>query len=265
MRALWNGSLSFGLVNVPVRLYSATKERALKFRMLAKDDLCPISYKKVCREDDKPVDQKDIVKGYEIEKGQYVVLTDEDFKRANARKTETIDIVRFSHIDEIDPKLYEKPYYVEPEKKAAKAYALLRDALRKSGKAAIATYVAREKEHLAAIVPEDEMLVLHQLRYLDEIRDADEINAPSGKAAYAKREMDMALALIKSMTEAFEPKDFKDTWTGEVLSIIKQKAKKKRVKARSDEPAPEATDMKDILEALKRSIERDKQLASSRR
>jgi DNA end-binding protein Ku len=252
-RALWSGSISFGLVNIPVKLVSAAKERALKFRMLAKDDLCPISYKKVCREDDKTVTQDEIVKGYEVEKGKYVVLEPEDFKRASAKKTELIDIVSFSDERDIDTKLFDKPYYVEPEKKSAKAYALLRDALAKSGKVGVAKFVMRDKEHLGVLRPDGKILILDQLRYLDEIRDPEEVTLPA-KADYSKKEFDLAMTLIDSQTEAFDPKDYKDTYTDELWKVIKAKAKGKLERIKEPEGV-EPTDVTDILEMLKKSLD----------
>lgn len=253
MRAIWNGSISFGLVNIPIRLYSASEERALSFHLFDKHDMCPVSYKKVCRDDDKTIDAKDIVKGYEVEKGRYVVLEKDDFKRANARKTETIDIVQFVDIADIEPKFFDKPYYIEPEKKAAKAYALLRDALKKSKRAGIASYVLRDKEKIGALMVEDDQLILIQLRFLDEIRDSDELHIP-GKSKYSSKEMDMAMALIDDMAGTFDPKKFKDTYTSELLKVIKAKSKGKLKEAAVKSPI-QPTDVDDILAALRKSIE----------
>jgi DNA end-binding protein Ku len=257
MRAIWNGSISFGLVNIPVRLYSAAKERALSFRLLAKDDLCPISYKKVCRDHDREIEQKDIVKGYEVTDGQYVILEPADFKKASAAKTELIDIVEFVKENEIDAKLYDKPYYIEPLKKSEKAYALLRDALKESGKVGVATFVMREKQHIATVRPENDVLILDQMRFADEIRDPEDINAPHA-VKYTKKELDLAKSLIDSLSETFKVSDFKDTYTDQLMKVIKAKARGELKEIK--EPAKEikATDVSDILDALKRSIDRDK-------
>jgi len=263
MRAIWNGSISFGLVNIPVRLYSASEERALSFHLFDKNDMCPVSYKKVCRDDDKTVDSRDIVKGYELEKGRYVVLDKEDFKRANAKKTETIEIVQFSDLDEIDPKYFDKPYYLEPDRKATKAYALLRDALKKSGKAGIAEYVLRDKEKIGALIVEDEMIVLIQLRYLDEIRDPEDLHIP-GKSKYSAKEMEMASTLIDDMARKFEPRKFKDTYTNELLKVIKAKAKGK-LKETSVKSPIQPTDVDDILSALRLSLEEQEPAWASRK
>ncbi|MBV9349506.1 MAG: Ku protein [Patescibacteria group bacterium] len=264
MRALWTGSISFGLVNIPVSLYSASKERALSFRLLAKDDLCPISYKKVCREDDKPIDQKDIVKGYEVEKGEYVVLETADFKKAGVIQTELIDIKQFVLAEEIDSKLYDKPYYIEPQKKSVKAYALLRDALKKSGKVAVATFIMRDKQHIATIRPDGNILILDQLRYADEVRDPDEIRVPA-KADYSKKELDLALSLIDDLTDTFNVKEYKDTFAEELMRIIHAKAKGQLKQIKKPVERVQATDVSDILAMLKKSLEKDKkQLARAR-
>lgn len=254
MRAIWSGSISFGLVNIPVSLYSASKERPLSFRLLAKDDLCPISYKKVCRNDNRAVEQKDIVKGYEFEKDQYVILEPDDFKRANARKTELIDIVQFATEKEINGKLYDKPYYVEPLKKSMKAYALLRDALKKSSRVGIAKLVMRDREHIAALRPEGDLLVLVQLRYADELRDPGEINAPA-QIEYSKKELDLALHLIENLTEEFKVTDFKDTFAAELMKVIRSKAKGTLKRIPEEREEVKATEVSDILAMLKKSLD----------
>jgi DNA end-binding protein Ku len=263
-RGLWSGSLSFGLVNIPVRLLSASKERPLSFRLLAKDDLCPISYKKVCREDDKVVHQDEIVKGYEYRKGEYVVLDPDDFKKARAVKTDLIDIVQFADPDEIDAKLYDKPYYIEPQKKSAKAYVLLRDALEKSGKVAIAKFVMRDREHIAAIRPEEGVLILDQLRFADELRDPKDLDVPA-RGDYSKKEMGLALSLVDNLTEPFRIGDFKDTYAKELKRVIEAKAKGKlaHIKEPAEETSP--TNTADILAMLKESLKKDKKPAHSRR
>ncbi len=263
MRAIWNGSISFGLVNIPIRLYSASEERALSFHLFDRHDMCPVSYKKVCRDDNKTIASKDIVKGYEVDKGRYVVLEKDDFKRANARKTETIDIVQFAEISEIPPKLFDKPYYIEPEKKAAKAYGLLRDALKKTNRAGIAQYVLRDKEKIGALMVEDDQLILIQLRYLDEIRDPSDLHVP-GAAKYSSKEMEMATALVEDMAQKFDPKKFKDTYTGELLKVIKAKAKGKLKEVAIKSPI-QPTDVDDILAALRKSIEEHEPVGKGRK
>ncbi|MGE5540927.1 MAG: Ku protein [Bacillota bacterium] len=254
MRSLWTGSLSFGLVNIPIKLYSASEERALSFRLLAKDDLCPVSYQKVCREDDKVVSQKDIVKGYEYEKGEFVVLTPEDFNRAKTAKSDLIDIVAFVKLEEIEAKYYEKPYYLEPAKKAAKAYVLLRDALAESGQVAIAEYAMRDKGHIGMIKPEGDALLLIQLRFADELRKPEDLFLPK-TAKYTQKEMNLALSLIKSLAEKkCDLEAFKDEYTEELKKIIEAKAKGKLTTIGTPERGPEPTPVADIMEMLQKSL-----------
>jgi DNA end-binding protein Ku len=257
MRAIWSGSLGFGLINIPIKMYSGSKDRALKFRLLDKNDLCEISYKKVCRSDDKAVEQKDIVKGYEYEKGQYVVLTPEDFKTANAKKTSTIEIVNFSKESDIDAKYIDKPYYLEPDKKSAKAYVLLRDALKGSKKVGIARYVIKDKEHIGMIRVDGKVLQLVQLRFEDEVIVSEDIKVP-GEVAYTKKEMDMALSLIDSITEEFKPSNFKDTYTEELKKLIEQKLKGALPKKKKGEKRMQATESTDLFEMLKKSLDKEK-------
>lgn len=256
MRAIWSGSLSFGLVNIPVKLYSAIGENRLDFDMLHKKDLSPIRYARVCRSDGHEIPYEDIVKGYEYQRGDYVVLTDEDFKKANVKKTKTIEVQDFSNEDEIDPIYFEKPYYLEPQKGAEKAYTLLREALKKSKKVGIAKFVLRSKEHLALVKPFGNMLLLNQMRYEDEIRKPDELNLPTEKQA-AKKEIDIALALIDQLTTQFKPKEYHDTYREELERVINEKAKGKPIKAKGKEP--EATDVADLMEVLKASLEKEQE------
>jgi DNA end-binding protein Ku len=211
MRAIWTGALSFGLVNIPVRLYSATSGTGLEFDMLHKKDLSPIRYARVCRADGKEVPYEEIVKGYEYKKGDYVVLTDEDFKKAAPRRTKTVDIFDFVKEDEIDSVYFEKPYYLEPDKGAGKAYSLLREALKKSKKVGLAKFVLRNKEHLAVIKPFGKVVVLNQLRFNDEIRPPEGLDLPGEKVAKGK-EIEIALALIDHLTSHFKPEDYKDDY-----------------------------------------------------
>jgi DNA end-binding protein Ku len=257
MRAIWSGSLGFGLINIPVKMYSGSKDRALKFRLLDKKDHCEISYKKVCRADDKPIDQKDIVKGYEYEKGQYIILTPEDFKAANAKKTSTIEIASFCDELEVDPKYFDKPYYLEPDKKSAKAYALLHKALKESGKAGIARYVIKDKEHIGMVRPAGKVLELLQLRFKDELIEPEDIKAPE-ETEFSKKEIDMALSLIDSLTEKFKIEDFKDTYTDELKKIIEEKSKGVKPKKKKGEARVAATDATDLLEALRKSLDKEK-------
>jgi DNA end-binding protein Ku len=227
-------------------------ERALSFKLFDKHGNCPVSYMKVCRSSGKEVKQEDIVKGYEYQKGDFVILDEKDFEKAAPKKTDLIDIVQFAKETEIDIKYFEKPYYIEPDKKAAKAYALLRDALKESKKVAIAKFVMRQKEYVAAIRPDGDILILEQMRYADEIRDPD-VDVPK-KATYTKKELDIAQTLIKQLTKKFDIAKFKDTYTEELEEVIEAKAKGKRVKVDTKESAPVATDMKDLMKMLEKSL-----------
>lgn len=261
MRAIWSGAISFGLVNIPIKLYSATEERGLNFDMLHKKDLSPIRYVRVCRLDGKEVPYEDIVKGYEYQPGDYVVLADEDFKKANLRKTKTIDIQEFVDMDDIDPVYYTKPYYLEPEKGAEKAYAVLREALYKSGKVAIAKFVLRNREHLAALDVQDDILILNQLRFDSEVRKPEDINVPDQKVVRGK-EIDMALALIGQLTDTFKPEQYRDEYTQELKKVIAQRAKGKIPKAKGK--APKATKVPDLLNTLQKSLKKQQASRTSR-
>lgn len=257
MRPIWSGALAFGLINIPVKLYSASKERALKFKLLSKHGNCPISYLKVIRGTQKEVPYDEIVKGYEYQKGDYVVLTDDDFKKASPRKTKTIDVQSFVDEDEIDSRYVDKPYYLEPDPKAEKAYVLLREALRRAGKVGLGTFVMREKEHMVMIRPEDDALMLVQLRFKDELREPEDLKLPKD-AKFSKKELDMAIALIGQLQDHFNADEFKDTYTEELEKVIAQKAKGKTVRVEPGEAAPVPTDMKNLMEALRKSLEEEK-------
>ncbi len=256
MRPIWKGSLSFGLVNIPVRLYSATAGTELSFKLLHASDHGAIGYVKVCKKDGQQVPQEDIVKGYEYQKGDYVVLTEEDFEHANVKKSHTIDIQDFVKESEIDDIYFEKPYYLEPEKGAEKPYALLRDALAKSGKVGIAKFVLRNKENLATLKTSENAIVLEQMRYHDEIRPKDGLKLP--KAEATKKEVDIALALIEQLTATFEPTKFSDTYKKDVMNMIQAKAKGKKSVVKS-ESLPPSTGVDDLMSALKASLEKHKE------
>ncbi len=261
MRAVWSGSLAFGLINIPVKMYSASKERALKFSLLDKHGLSPISYMRVKKGTHEEVPYEDIVKGYEYEKGDYVVLTDEDFKQAAPKKTSTIDILAFSDREEIDPQYFAKPYFLEPDGKSEKAYVLLREAIKRSGKAAIARFVMKEKEHIAAIIPHENALVLHELRFSDELRSPKELDIPKGKD-YSKQEVDMALALIGHLEKHFKASEYEDTYAESLEKFIKEKVKNKgkspkKKPVKSEELMGEGN-MKDLMAMLKKSLEKEK-------
>lgn len=252
MRAIWTGALSFGLINIPIRVYSATVDRGISFTMLHKKDLSPIRFARICKEDGKEIPYEDIVKGYEYKKGDYVVLVDEDFEKVNLKKTKSIEIQDFTNEDEIDTILFEKPYFLEPDKGADKAYVILREALKKSKKVGIAKFVFHNREHIAVIKPHNDLLILNQLRYVSELRVPSDLKIPKKDEASTK-EVTMALKLIDQLTGHFDPKQYHDTYTDELKEIIDAKAKGHQLKAKSKEPKP--SKVKDIMSLLKESLE----------
>lgn len=254
MRAIWTGSISFGLINIPVKLYSATESRGgIELNMVRKSDLSPIGYKKVAKTDNKEVVFGEIAKAYEYQPGEYVMIDEADFEKANAERTKTIDIAEFTNESEIDSRYFDKPYYLEPDKNADKPYTLLRDALRKSGKVAVARFVLRNREHLAAIKPVGDALVLNQMRFPSEIRSPAGLNLPT-KAA-VKAEVDMALKLVNQLTQPFIAEDFHDTYTEQLEEVIEAKIKGQKPKAKKASTKSSSTD---LMAALKASLEETK-------
>ena len=253
MHSIWSGAISFGLIHIPVKLYTAVEEGGIDLDMLRREDLCPIRYARVCRDTGEEVPYQDIVKGYEYEKGNYVVLTDEDFKRANVAKTQTIDIFEFVDAGEIDPKLFEKPYYLEPTKQARKAYALLREALKKTAKVGVGKFVLRNREHLVVTKPEEDLIVLEQMRFLDEIRKPAGLDLP-GKEEATERELEIAVKLIDQLTEPFRPELFHDTYRQELERVIAEKAQGETPRPKEETPRP--TEVPDLMAKLRESLER---------
>jgi DNA end-binding protein Ku len=255
MRSIWSGSIGFGLVNIPVKLYSASQSHeGLDLDMLHKEDHSPIRYARICREDGEEIPYDDIVKGYEYKKGDYVVLTQEDFKRADAKKTKTLEIKQFVDEPEIDSRYYEKPYYLEPDKGAERAYALLRDALAKCNKIALAKYAMRARDNMGAIKPIGNALVLNQMRFPADLRNPMDLKFPEAKAG--KEELEMAVALIKQLDRPFIPEDWHDTYTEELEEVIEEKAKGHKPKAQGR--APQETKVKDLMSTLKASLDANK-------
>lgn len=264
MRSIWKGAISFGLIHIPVRLYTASRSRELKFKMLHKQDLSEIRYVRICKADGKEVPWEDIVKGYEYSDGDYVVLTEEDFEQANLKKTRSIEILDFTDENQIDTMYYETPYYLEPEKGAVNAYILLREALKRSKKVAVGHFVFRHHEHLGVIKPHGNILVLNQLRYESEIVNPKGLNVPE-KSAASKKEIDIALELIDQLTKPFKPEEYSDTYTDEVKAIIEQrKAKGPKVKVKKGE-VPKSPKVQDIMSLLKGSLEQHKKKTKKRR
>jgi DNA end-binding protein Ku len=254
-RAIWKGSISFGLVNIPIALYPATRREELKFRLLRKTDLSPVNYKRVAEKDGKEVPWDQIVKGYEYEKGKYVVLKDEDFQRVDIEATQTVDIQDFVELDEIDPIFFYKPYYLEPQKGGDKAYALLRDALKDSKKASVAKVVIKTREYLAGVKPEDGALVLELMHFADELADASKLHVPK-RVEVGKREMTMAKSLIDSMSSKWNPEKYKDDYREALMEVIEEKAeaggKETEQKPRK---APKPTKVIDLVSVLQKSLE----------
>ena len=259
MRSIWTGAISFGLVNIPVKLYSAVQQQELDLDMLSKKDMSPIRYARISKATGKEVDYKDIVKGYEYEKGHYVVVTDEDFKKASPEKSKTIDIQDFVDENEIESIFYDKPYYLEPDKGAAKAYMLLLKALEKSKKVGIAHFMIRNRERIGALKVVNGVLVLNQLRYCSEVRRTDELNVPESEKISAK-EVELATKLIDQLTEKFEPRAYKDTYVEELKKIIEAKAHGKKIKAPAAKK-PKAN-VKDIMSVLQQSLKATKKRAA---
>lgn len=256
MKALWKGGIAFGLVNIPVRLYSGSVTHRIDLDMIRKKDQCAIEYVRVCKKDGKEVPWDEIAKGYRKENGDYIVLDKDDFAKAMPEKTQTIEIFEFVLEDEIPSQYLEKPYIVEPDKSATKTYALLRAALKKSGKVGLAKFVLRSSEHLGILKVEDNAILLIQIRFDQDLRDPKEAKIP-GDITIQKKELDMAMTIIDQLTEKFEPEKYKDTYKDELLKMIRKKAaapkgKKPVLKERRARTKTAKGD--DLLEQLKASL-----------
>lgn len=249
MRSIWKGSIGFGLVNIPVKLYSATEESTLPFVTLDKNNHARIRYKKINESTGKDVRENDIVKGYKMG-DHYIILEEEDFKKATPEKYDHLEIVQFISEKEIEPVYYEKPYYLEPEKTGARAYALLRDALHKEGKAALGPLVYHKREWICLIKPMGELLTLHRLRFAQEIRAAEGLTLPKSEAK--PEELKMAAALINQLTKPFRPEQFKDEFSEKLLQVIESKSKGKTVRAKPMQVVHSST--QDLMEKLKASL-----------
>ncbi len=258
MKALWKGGISFGLVNIPVRLYSGSVTHRIDLDMIRKKDQCAIEYVRVCKKDGKEVPWDEIAKGYKRDDGDYVVLDKTDIAKAMPEKTQTIDIFEFVLEDQIPSKYLEKPYIVEPDKAAVKTYALLRAALKKSGKVGLAKFIIRSSEHLGILKVEEDAILLIQIRFDQDLRDPKAAKIP-GSITIQKKELDMAMTIIDQMTEKFEPEKYKDTYKDELMKMIKKKlaAPKGKKTAKKEAVAPKSrkTDADDLLEQLKASLE----------
>lgn len=262
-RVLWKGAISFGLVHIPVSLYPATRSEGLSFDMLDKRDFAPVGYKRYNKRSGEEVPWGEIVKGYEYEQGQYVVVGDEDFKQANVKATQTVEILSFVAADAVAPYYFETPYYLEPGKRGEKGYALLREVLVRTRRIGIAQVVIRSRQHLAALLPVERMLVLNTLRYANEIRESGELAFPeAGKAAgLTDKELQMAERLVEDMSDEWHPGQFRDTYHLDLMARIEQKIKSGEthvVTPEGETPAePQQTaEVIDLAALLRRSLER---------
>jgi DNA end-binding protein Ku len=262
-RGLWKGAISFGLVNVPVELYSAQKRSGeLDLTMLDRRDMAPVGYQRVNKSSGKEVPWEEVVKGYEYEDGRYVVLSEEDFRRANPDLARTVDILAFVERADIAPQYFETPYYLGPGKRGEKAYALLRDALQKAGKAGIARVVIRTKQYLAALLAEGDVLMLNTLRYHAELKSAQDVDiAEKLKGAkVSPKKLDMALRLVDDMSDAWQPAKYHDTYREDLLKRVEEKVQAGQTEDVT-EPAPQAKAQKggeviDLMALLKKSVDK---------
>jgi DNA end-binding protein Ku len=261
-RALWTGAISFGLVNIPVELYPAEDRKTFKFAMLDKRDFSPVGYRRYSKASGKEVDWANIVKGYEYEKDQYVVLSDEDFRQANVKATQTIDIRAFVGDHDVGPEYFDTPYYLVPGKRGEKVYALLRETLKSTKRVAIAELVIRTSQHLAMVIPDDRLLMLVTLRYQDELRPPTSVEAPPAtlKAAGATtKEVALAKRLVDDMTEKWNPAEFRDSYHADLMRLIDRKIKLGQTREITAEEkgspkAPRSAQIIDLADLLKQSL-----------
>ena len=262
MRALWKGAISFGLVTIPVSLFPATRREELKFRQLRASDQSPVNYKRVAEADGKEVPWDQIVKGYEYEKGKFVIIKDEDFARVDVEATQTVDIMNFVSIEDVDPLLFYKPYFLEASKGGDKAYVLLRDALIDTGKIAIAKVVIRTRQHLAAVKPQKKGLMLELMHFPKELIDVSEFNEPAEKTI-GKAEMQMAKQLIESMTTDWEPEQYTDEYHEALEKLIEEKVEHPDKKEAAPAKKKKATNVIDLVAVLQESLQQSKGKSSS--
>ena len=253
MRPIWSGTISFGLASVPVQMFSATESKELKFHFLHKDDLTPLGYDKVRKDTGEHVDPEEVVRGFEIEQGRYVELTDEDIDRLDVELTHSIDICDFVDLDEIDPIYFRKAYYLLPQDAAEKPYRLLVKALEQTGKVAIAKVVIRKKQHLAALRPYEGLLLLETMYFADEVRKPESVDT---KGELRKAEVDMAKALVENLSEKFDPSKYDDTYRKELLDLLRAKAETGVLPERRDDG--DEGQVVDLMQALRESVERTK-------
>jgi DNA end-binding protein Ku len=254
MRAIWKGSISFGLVNIPIAVYPATRREELKFRLLRANDLSPVNYKRVAAKDGKEVPWDEIVKGYEYEKGKFVVLNDKDFQRVDLEATQTVDIQDFVKVEEIDPMYFYKPYYLEPQKGGDKAYVLLREALAETNKVGIAQVVIKTRQYLAGVKALKHALVLELMHFPEELADPEKLHVPT-KLEVGKREREMAKALVENMTSKWEPGKYHDDYREALMEVIEEKVESggKEIEEKP-KPKKESTKVIDLVAVLQESL-----------
>ena len=271
-RPIWKGAVSFGLVHIPVVLTSAENRNDFDLTMLDRRNMKPVGFKRYNKETGKEVGWDDIVKGYEYEKGRYVVLTDADFKQANVEATQTVDIVAFVNADEVEPTYYETPYYLAPDTRGEKGYVLLRETLKATNKIAIASVVIRTRQYLAALIPSGNVMVLNTLRYTNELKSAKDLEAPSSTlkaSGVSPREIEMAKKLVDEMTERWKPEQYRDTYHSDLMKLIDKriKAGKTEVITEIDEEGekPAKGNVLDLMALLQQSVRAKGQSASAKR
>jgi DNA end-binding protein Ku len=258
MRAIWKGSISFGLIVIPIALYAAVRREQLKFRLLRRSDLSPVNYKRVAEADGKEVPWDEIVKGYEYEKGSFVVLKEEDFLRVDVEATQTVEIMDFVRVKEINPIFFNKPYYLEPQKGSDKAYVLLKEILRITGLAGIAKVVIKDRQHVACVRPYDGCLVLTLMHFADELVDPKQLRIPEGKEV-TRKELLMAEKLVDTMTATWDPSRYQDEYRKALLKLIEQKVEaggRDVSKEAAVKPRGKPIEITDLVKALDESLKR---------
>lgn len=260
---IWKGSISFGLVNIPVGLHSGEKRNELNFTLLDSKSLAPVGYKRINKSTGKEVPWGDIVKGYEYESGRYVVLKEEDFKRANIKASQTIDIVSFVDANQIPPVYFDKPYYLEPIGNGKKSYALLRETLKRTGKVGVATVVIHTRQYLSVVTPMGKSLVLNLLRFPDELRSADDLDLPGEdleSQGVSEKELKMAEMLVGTMIDEWQPEQFHDKYREDLMALIRHRIDTGQIES-VEEPMPEVVqpsgaEVIDLMALLKKSVEK---------
>jgi DNA end-binding protein Ku len=253
-RALWKGSIAFGLVNIPIELHTAVRDSRPRFRMLHREDKSPVQFQRVCAREGKPVAWEELVKGYEYEKGRFVILTKEDFQTAALEKSRTVDIRSFVKGEDIDDRFFETSYYLTPAKGGERAYALLREAIRETGLVGIATIVMREAQHLAALEVAGEAMVLTMMRYAEELVDTSEYNFPTAKDV-RKPELQMARTLVENLADKWDPTQYTDQYRENLMKIIKAKMKGTEPRGLKADVEPQSAEVVDLMERLRQSLQ----------